>query len=138
MTVKKNDQVVVLAGADKNKRGKVLEVDKASGRVVVEGVRIQSHHKKPKKAGQAGGIQKTEGPVDASNVQLICPECGAATRVSAAVGEDGKKVRLCKKCGKSVDKASAKPEKAKKPAEEKPDKSDKKPKKERAAKKKAD
>jgi large subunit ribosomal protein L24 len=104
MFVKKNDQVVVLSGADKNKKGKVLEVSPTAGKVIVEGVRIQAKHVKPKSAQKSGGIQKREGAIEASNVQVICPECSKPTRVGHQDGAEGKKIRVCKKCGKSLDK----------------------------------
>jgi large subunit ribosomal protein L24 len=138
MFVKKNDTVIVLSGADKGKKGKVLEVDQTNNRVIVEGVRVQAHHKKPKKQGEPGGIQKTEGPIDASNVQVICPACDAPTRLSVSISADGKKSRVCKKCGKSVDKGSARVDrKAKKEVakEEKPEKVKKDRKAEKSEKK---
>jgi large subunit ribosomal protein L24 len=114
MFVKKNDTVIVLAGADKKKKGKVLEVDADAGRLVVEGVNIRSKHVKAKNAQAVGGIQKSEGTIDASNVQVICPECNAAARVGYKVNADGKKYRVCQKCGKSVDKRASADKKEKK------------------------
>ncbi len=110
LNVKKGDNVLVLAGKDKGKTGKVLSADPKSGRVVVEGVNVITKHNKPRSAQVPGGIEKTNGTIDASNVQIICPACGKATRV--ANGEiDGKKNRLCKKCGASLDVKAAKVEK---------------------------
>ena len=123
LSVKKGDNVLVLAGKDAKKTGEVLEVNRETGRVVVAGINIQSHHKKPRTKDDKGGILKTEGAIDASNVQVICPVCKKATRVGHKV-LDGKNVRVCKHadCGASLDvkvKASkatkaAKPEPAKK------------------------
>ncbi len=114
--IKKNDTVVVLAGADKGKTGKVLSVLPKEGRVVVEGVNIISRHKKPRNAQDKGGIMKAEGKISASNVQLVCPSCKKATRVAHKTDGD-KKVRVCKKCGAVLDTASAKKTaKAAKPA----------------------
>ena len=76
-------------------------------RVVVEGVNIVTKAKKPKSAQDKGGIIKEEAPIDASNVMVICPACGKATRVAHSV-VDGKKVRTCKKCGASLDAVKAK------------------------------
>ena len=110
LNVKKGDNVLVLAGKDKGKTGKVLSANPKSGRVVVEGVNVITKHNKPRSAQVPGGIEKTNGTIDASNVQIICPVCGKATRV--AHGEiEGKKNRLCKKCGASLDVKAAKAEK---------------------------
>lgn len=102
MKVKKNDNVVVLAGKDKKKTGKVLAVMPKANRVVVEGVNIQSKSKKARSAQEVSQIVKKEGAIDASNVLVICPVCNKATRVGHAV-VDGKKVRVCKKCNASLD-----------------------------------
>lgn len=117
--VKKGDNVVVIAGKDLKKTGEVLSVDQTNGRVIVRGVNIQSHHNKPKKQDDKGGIVKSEGAIDASNVQVICSACGKATRI-ARKEENGKSVRVCKKCGAVLDvvKASKTTKKTtKKPAE---------------------
>lgn len=106
-SVKKGDNVLVLAGKDANKTGEVLEVNRETGRVIVAGVNIQAHHKKPRSKDDKGGILKTEGAIDISNVQVICPVCKKATRVSHSVQGDTKS-RICKKCGASLDVAKAK------------------------------
>lgn len=100
--VKKGDNVVVLAGKDKGKTGKVLFCDPKSGNVKVDGVNIVTKHKKPRSAQVPGGIKKEEGNINSSNVQIICPSCNKATRVGTAT-VDSKKVRACKKCGASLD-----------------------------------
>ena len=102
MKVKKNDNVVVITGKDVKKTGKVLAVMPKANRIVVEGVNVQSKSRKARSAQETSQIIKREGPIDASNVLVICPACGKATRVGHAVIED-KKVRVCKKCGKSLD-----------------------------------
>lgn len=102
--VKKGDKVVVLTGKDAKKTGEVLSVDQKNGRVIVSGVNIQAHHNKPKSQDDKGGIVKSEGAIDASNVQVICSACGKATRI-AKKEEDGKTVRVCKKCGAVLDTA---------------------------------
>ena len=102
MKVKKNDNVVVLAGKDKKKTGKVIAVMPKANKVVVEGVNVQSKSKKARSAQETSQIIKREGPIDASNVLVICPVCKKATRVAHAEVE-GKKVRTCKKCGASLD-----------------------------------
>ncbi len=108
--VKKGDNVLVLAGKDKGKTGKVVSADPKSGRVVVDGVNIITKHNKPRSAQVPGGIEKVNGTIDASNVQVICPACGKATRIGNAE-IDGKKNRVCKKCGASLDVKAAKAEK---------------------------
>ena len=103
LSVKKGDMVLVIAGKDKNKRAKVLAVRPETTKVVVEGVNIVSKCKKAKTAQEKSTIVKVEAPINASNVMVICPDCGKATRV-AHKELDGKKVRVCKKCGASLDK----------------------------------
>ncbi len=100
MKIKKDDMVKVIAGKDKGKEGKVLSVDHAKNRVVVEGVNMLTKHTKPSMANQQGGIVNVEGSIDASNVMLIAD--GKATRVGFSV-KDGKKVRVAKATGKVVD-----------------------------------
>ena len=101
MKIKKDDKVVVLSGKDKGKEGKVLSADPKNAKVIVEGVNLAKHHVKPRKQGEEGGIIKVETPIYASKVQLVCPKCGKATRVGFKV-ENGKKTRICKKCGAEV------------------------------------
>ncbi|KFZ30105.1 50S ribosomal protein L24 [Pseudidiomarina salinarum] len=94
--IKRDDEVVVLAGKDKGKRGKVLKVDTTSNRAFVEGVNIVKKHQKPNPAlGVAGGIIEQEAPVHASNLAVYNPETGKADRVGFRI-EDGKKVRVFK------------------------------------------
>ena len=99
MNIKKNDKVVVLSGKDKGKEGKVLTAMPAEKKVVVEGVNVATCHVKPRKQGEEGGIVRREIPMYVSKVMLVCPKCGKPTRVAHKVGEDGKKVRVCKHCG---------------------------------------
>ena len=106
MNVKLNDTVVVIAGKDKGKTGKVVNTSPKAGRVTVQGVNLQKRHRKARKAGDVSQIIEREGSIDVSNVMVICDKCGKATRVKHAfVEEDGKmkKVRVCKKCGKNID-----------------------------------
>ena len=102
LSVKKGDNVLVIAGKDAGKTGEILEVNREAGRVVVAGVNIQAHHKKPRSKDDKGGIIKTEGAIDASNVQVVCPVCKKAVRVAHRI-EDGKNVRYCKKCNATLD-----------------------------------
>ncbi len=107
--VKKGDNVVVIAGKDKGKNGRVLSAIPADNAVVVSGVNIVAKHQKAKSAQDKSAIVKRENKIDASNVLVVCPVCNKATRVSYAV-EGDKKHRQCKKCGASLDKAFAKKE----------------------------
>lgn len=102
--VRKDDQVVVITGKDKGKKGKVLVSIPKDGRVVVENVNVTTKHKKPRGQGQPGGRIHQEAPIAASNVMLVCPKCGKATRTAHMLKEDGSKVRVCKKCEKAIEK----------------------------------
>src|SRR5512135_2814080 len=103
--IRRNDNVVVTTGKDRGKRGRVLKVLPADNRVVVEGVNFINRHTKPNPSKNIkGGIVKREASVHASNVQLVCPECGAATRIGHRLLGDGRKVRYCRKCQGVVDK----------------------------------
>lgn len=106
MKIKKGDTVVVITGKDKGKSGKVMEVLPKQNRIVVDNINIVSKHTKPKSAQDKGGIIKKPAPLNASNVMILC-DCGKATRVAYKI-VDGKKVRVCKKCGNSLDKEHAK------------------------------
>lgn len=107
MNIKKGDIVLVIAGKDKGKSGKVIETDPKEKKVLVEGINIVTKHKKPKSQQDKGGIIKKPAFIEASNVQVICGQCGKATRISHKI-VDGKNVRICKKCGASLDKEFAK------------------------------
>ena len=108
--IKKGDNVLVLAGKDKGTIAKVVSANPAKNTVVVDGVNVITKHVKPRSAQQTGGITKENGNIDISNVQLVCPVCGKATRIAS--GEvDGKKVRICKKCNANMDAKVAKAEK---------------------------
>ncbi|MBR2377671.1 MAG: 50S ribosomal protein L24 [Clostridia bacterium] len=113
MKVKKNDTVVVITGKDVKKTGKVLTALPKLNKVVVEGVNVQEKNRKARSAQETSQKVKQEGPIDASNVLVICPVCGKATRVGYVI-VDGKKVRACKKCGASLDVKVEKKEPAKK------------------------
>ena len=98
MKIKKGDTVKVLSGNDKGKTGEVLEVIPKTQKVIVKGVNIRKKHVKPRKQGEEGGIIPVECAINSSKVNIVCPKCGKATRVGYKV-ENGKKVRICKKCG---------------------------------------
>ena len=99
MDIKTNDTVVVLSGKDRGKRGKVLSADPKGKKVIVEGVNVATRHQKPRKQGEPGGIIKLETPIYVSKVMRVCPKCDAPTRTGHKIHADGKKVRVCKKCG---------------------------------------
>ena len=103
--VRKNDNVVVVAGKDRGKRGRVLRVLPARNRLVIEGVNLVKRHTRPNpQQNIKGGIVEREGSLHASNVQIVCPECGAATRIGHQLLGEGRKVRICRKCDGAVDK----------------------------------
>ena len=98
MKLKKGDNVIVLSGNDKGKTGEILEIIPSTQKVVVKGVNIRKKHVKPRKAGEEGGIISSEYPIHSSKVNVVCPKCGKASKIGYII-EDGKKVRVCKKCG---------------------------------------
>lgn len=100
--IKKNDTVVVLAGQDKGKTGKVLKVLVDENRALVEGVNMVSKSTKPSAKNPKGGIVKQEAPIHISNLSLVDPKSGKPTRVGIKVAEDGKKVRIAKKSGEEI------------------------------------
>ena len=100
--IKKNDTVVVLAGQDKGKTGKVLKVLVDENRALVEGVNMVSKSTKPSAKNPQGGIVKQEAPIHISNLSLVDPKSGKPTRVGIKVAEDGKKVRIAKKSGEEL------------------------------------
>ncbi|SRR5581483_7921553 len=109
--IRRNDNVLVIAGKDRGKRGRVLKVLPSSSdergriRLVVEGINLIKRHTKPNPGKNIkGGIVEREASLHASNVQLVCPECGAQTRVGHKILGDGRKVRICRKCEGVVDK----------------------------------
>ena len=104
MKVKKNDTVLVITGKDAGKTAKVLAAMPKANKVVVDGVNMQKKSKKARSAQEVSQIVNQAGPIDASNVLVVCPVCNKATRVSYKV-EGDKKVRICKKCGAILDSA---------------------------------
>ncbi len=102
MKVKKNDTVLVLTGKDAGKTGKVIGSDPKANKVKVDGINVQKKSRKARKANETSEIVSQVGAIDASNVMVVCPACNKATRVGHTV-IDGKKVRVCKKCGASLD-----------------------------------
>ncbi|MHB8707693.1 MAG: 50S ribosomal protein L24 [Desulfuromonadales bacterium] len=102
--VKKDDLVMVIAGKEKGKSGKVLRVLPDRGQVMVESLNVVKRHTRPTRGSTQGGIVEKEAPFDASNVQLLCKGCNKPVRTGLRVLEDGTKVRFCKKCNEILDK----------------------------------
>jgi large subunit ribosomal protein L24 len=102
MKVKKNDTVLVLTGKDAGKTAKVLVALPKENKVVVDGINVQKKHKKARSAQEVSQIVNQSGPIDASNVLVVCATCNKATRVAYKT-EGDKKVRVCKKCGAILD-----------------------------------
>jgi large subunit ribosomal protein L24 len=105
LKIRKGDRVKIIAGRSKGKIGDVLRVIAADERVVVSGVNVIKRHTKPNPGRNVkGGIVEREASVHASNVQLVCPECGVQTRIGHKILGDGRKVRICRTCEGVVDK----------------------------------
>ena len=103
--IRRNDTVVITTGKDRGKRGRVLKVLPVKNRLIVEGINLIKRHTRPNpQKNIKGGIVEREASMDASNVQLVCPECGKMTRIGSRALNDGRKVRICRKCEGVVDK----------------------------------
>jgi large subunit ribosomal protein L24 len=103
LRIKKEDTVLVIAGKEKGKKGRVLTVLPKKQRVIVEKVNIIKRHMKPSQKYGQGGIIEKEGPIHISNVMLVCPRCNAPTRIGNKILDDGRKLRVCKKCKEVID-----------------------------------
>ncbi|MEN6351121.1 MAG: 50S ribosomal protein L24 [Syntrophomonas sp.] len=103
MHVKKGDTVIITTGKDAGKKGKVLRVITQDNRVVVEGVNKVKKHQKPSRSLPQGGILRIESPLSASNVMLVCNRCNQPTRAGKKEIENNERVRICKKCGETID-----------------------------------
>lgn len=101
MNIKKGDNVIMLTGKDRGKKGKILFAFPDENKVVVEGLNTVKRHQRPKKQGQKGQIVNKERAVDASNAQLVCPKCGKPAKIGHKLAGDNK-VRVCKKCGSEI------------------------------------
>lgn len=103
--IRKNDQVKVISGKSLDKVGRVLRVMREKNRVVVEGVSLLKRHTRANPSKNIkGGIVERESPIHISNVMIMCGSCGQATRIGHNILSDGKKIRICRKCGSSLDK----------------------------------
>jgi len=103
MKIRKNDNVVVLAGKDKGKKGKVRFVYPDKERVMVEGINMIKRHARARKQARQAGIIEREAPINISNVMLVCSKCNKSVRIGNRTLEDGKRVRYCKSCGEVID-----------------------------------
>jgi large subunit ribosomal protein L24 len=105
ISIRKGDQVKIIAGRDAGKTGRVLSINAKKNTVVVEHASIIKRHTRPNPGKNIkGGIVEKEGPVNVSNVLIVCPSCGKHTRIGHTVLPDGKKVRACRRCGTTLDK----------------------------------
>lgn len=126
LNIKKGDKVLVIAGKENGKTSTVLECFPEENKVTVKGLNVIVKHNKPRSAQDKGGIVKKEGKLEVSNVMVVCPTCDKATKVKIGKNEKGDKIRVCKKCGASLDSGAkattvkkAKATATEKPAEEK-------------------
>ena len=100
--IRKNDTVMVIAGRERGKTGKVLRVLPETGRVVIERLNLIKRHSKPRGAASPGGIVEKEAPLDISNVMIFCDHCNAPVRSGIKTATDGEKSRVCRRCGESL------------------------------------
>ncbi len=101
MKIHKNDQILVISGKDRGRKAKVIAVFPKEGVIIIEGINLRKKHVKPKKSGEKGQIVEVPGPLNISNVKIICPKCGKPTRIGYRK-EGKKKYRICKKCGQEI------------------------------------
>ncbi|MBL0717318.1 MAG: 50S ribosomal protein L24 [Desulfosarcina sp.] len=101
--LKKDDKVKIIAGKDRSKIGKILKVIRKDSRVIVEKINIVKKHSKPNASNKQGGIIEQEAPMHWSNVMLVCNKCIEPVRIKMKILEDGKKVRICRKCNEMID-----------------------------------
>ncbi len=101
MKIKKGDQVLIIAGKDRGKKGKVVHAVPGGFSATVEGINMKKKHRRPRKTGEKGQMVQISSPLNISNIKLICPKCGKPTRVGYKLSEE-KKYRVCKKCGQEI------------------------------------
>jgi large subunit ribosomal protein L24 len=104
MKVKRNDTVVVIAGDDSGKRGKVLKLFPEKSRAIVEGVNFIKRHTKARRQGEKSGILEKEGTINVTNLMVVCSKCNKGIRVGYRILADGKRARVCGSCGEMLDK----------------------------------
>ena len=103
MEIRKNDSVMVIAGRERGKTGKVLRVLADKDRVVIERLNLVKRHSKPRGPQQPGGIVEKEAAIHASNVMIMCDKCNAPVRVGRKILSDGNKIRICRRCNEALD-----------------------------------
>ena len=103
MQIRKNDSVMVITGKERGKTGKVLRVLPEKGALVIERINLVKRHSKPRGPQQPGGIVEKEASIHASNIMIMCDKCNAPVRVGHKLLGDGKKVRVCRRCGEALD-----------------------------------
>ena len=103
MEIRKNDSVMVIAGKERGKTGKVLRVLPEKNAVIIERISIVKRHTKPRGPQQTGGIVEKEAPINVSNVMMMCDKCNAPVRIGHKDLADGKKIRICRRCNEALD-----------------------------------
>jgi large subunit ribosomal protein L24 len=101
MKIRKGDQIQIISGKDRGKRGKVMRAIPAAGKIVVEGLNLVKRHKRPRKGGEKGQRIEVPSPVSISNVMIVCPNCGKLARIGHKITKENK-IRICKKCGSEI------------------------------------
>jgi large subunit ribosomal protein L24 len=101
--IRKNDSVMVIAGKERGKTGKVLRVVPDEDAVIIERINIVKRHTKPRGPQQPGGIVEKEASIDASNVMIMCDKCNAPVRIGQKILADGSKIRICRRCNEALD-----------------------------------
>lgn len=101
MKIRKNDQILIVSGKDKGKKGKVLQVFPKTDKIVVEGLNLRKKHVRPRRQGEKGQIVESASPLHASNVKVICAKCKKPSKIGYKIPDGGKKYRVCKLCGQA-------------------------------------
>jgi large subunit ribosomal protein L24 len=101
--IRKNDSVMIIAGRERGKTGKVLRVISDKGAAIIERVNLIKRHTRPKGPQQPGGIVEKEAAIHASNLMIMCDKCNAPVRIGRKILADGKKIRICRRCGEALD-----------------------------------
>lgn len=101
MKIKKGDQVLIISGKDRLRKGKVIKVLTQEGKLIIEGLNLAKRHRRPRREGEKGQVVEIPMPLNASNVKFICPKCSKPVRVGYKI-VDKNKIRVCKKCGGEI------------------------------------
>jgi len=102
MRIKKGDNIIMISGTDKGKKGKVMKVLPDDNKIIVENINLKKKHQRPKTAGKKGERIEVSRPVSVASVMIICGSCGKPTRAGYKILENNKKIRACKKCGAAI------------------------------------